>query len=63
MIYHSEEGNKTPKSTEEKLTIIYSNMVKNYGTEAMLSILIEPQSWTEELVEGVKNKILTISKN
>lgn len=63
MIHHPEDGNKVPKSTEERLTAIYKDMVRKYDTGQMIDILLMPETWTEELVEGVKNKILTLSQN
>ena len=64
MIPHNEDtGNDSPKSTDEKLKEIYADMTKQLNTDAMLGILLHPYATTDELVEGVKNKILTLSRN
>lgn len=51
------------KQTDDKLAEIYKEMVKHFNTDAMLGVIINKHATTDELVEGVKTKILTLSKN
>lgn len=67
------EKNLTPKSTEDeakrlaelkaKLDAFYADLVKRYKTDDLLGVILYPDITTPELVEGVKNKILTLSRN
>lgn len=64
---HNEHDANVPGSgendTDKKLREIYAEMVRLLNTDAMLGIILRPEVTTEELVEGVKNKILTLSRN
>ena len=50
-------------SPSEKLAEIYKDMVKFFNTDQMLGVILNKHVTTDELVEGVKTKILTLSKN
>lgn len=56
-----------PGATDKKLAEIYANITRLMNTDAMLqAVLIGracPNYTTPELIEGVKSKILTLSRN
>lgn len=55
------------EATDKKLAEIYANITRLMNTDSMLHALLIgracPNYTTPELIEGVKNKILTLSKN
>lgn len=64
MKYKKEEtDDEAFQKAKKKLTEIYADMVKGYKTDDMMDVLIYKEKWTPELVDGVKNKILTLSRN